>query len=227
MGLWRDISLSNIIKLIIEQSFWDPQTHKEERFMIGGLVMMMILISISIPLLVELVILPLNSKDLISKFPRLRKQNIPEIKYWIKTSIVVLLVIFLLFQSFQKSKTRYHEEQFNDVNDALIEIGHRKDVIGVIILNQWYESGSYFYLHKNNSVAIANIDFRTNDPTAYSVSKQVFSADIKKTSKYNYVVFPRYQIYFYSGITDKLIDAGYRIDSVIDGRTEIWKLMEN
>lgn len=224
-SFWRNMNLSNLMKLITDQQGWNPQSHKEIRFMIGGLIVLIISISISIvygsALISEIIAYQISNNQQ-------NKKNINlsftiEIKFWTKLILSVLLISLLLVQSFYSAQARYHLEQFDDTNQAFIYIGNQDNVTGIIAIAPWFQLGSYTYLHLNMDVVIWAVDFSSNDPSVVERNLRTAKTLIENWEEGNYLILPRYQAYIEPAIWNWLRDNNWQISTVIDGKTEVWK----
>ncbi len=211
--------IANIITWAILSNFWVSESHKEVRFMLVGVVLLIMMISVASVLLIELV---LETLDVICEKFNVLKPKSYEFKYWIIKNGILFFICFLLInQSFQYNEDRGYVESFDDTNKALMYIGKQDDVTGVIVFLPWFLSGSYTYLHKGSDVVIQYGDLTMGQEN--DENKKVAINLLLHWKIGNYLILPNYQLVNNGDILGILIDNNWQIETVIDGRAGVWK----
>jgi hypothetical protein len=219
-SFWRGMTLEGIWEYLLHQNGWGPESHKEIRFAIGALVILVITISVNMILVANL--LTLTFARLIKKIPKI-VVSIDEFKYWSNLLLVSFLLGLLLLQSFFIADARWHGEQFDDTNLAFTYVGHQENVTGIIAVAPWFQLGSYTYLHLGSEVIIEPVDF--SNPDTFNYNKNFARNLITDWTEGNYLILPRYQLLHFGEILVWLLESNWQIDAVIDGRSEVWKRM--
>jgi hypothetical protein len=220
-SFWRNMSFKTIWHFVITQEGWDPQSHKEIRFIMAGLVVLLITISVFIVLFSK--VLSRLVLHQLQKYKKIKISNPIEARYWSNLITVLLILLIFIIQSFSTGDSRYHQEQFDDVNEALMYVGSQDNVTGVIVISQWFLIGSYTYLHLGPEVKINTTNLATNNLQELERNKRRTKDWISSLDMANYLILPRFQTYHASEIYNWLRNNNWDIDAVIDGRCEVWK----
>lgn len=218
----RVLLISTLITWLLYSNFWekDHQSHKEVRFIINGLIVLLYLIGVGMYLFKEMV--PnliekgINSRQKPSYKSFQNSMKTGEMVENIKLLILIILIIEFSFINVFGFTTRYHSESFDDVNLALEFVGQQQNLTNVIVFSVWFLTGSYTYLGRNNSVNIYWLDISTGY-NQYSAR-----VDLSNVTLANYVILPLYQTYGNNYIYHYLIDYNWQIVKTIDGRSEVW-----
>ncbi len=204
---------ASIISWFLYSNPWRVEgSHKELRFAISALVLSLITFAVATTIFATLL------SEFLSRLPRINK--IPNIK--IHKSHFYFILIILLFASFSFSTyrgftTRYHDESFDDVNDALIYVGNQDNVESVTVMTSWYYTGGYSYLHQD-----VEVDYYTlTNPDTHSGNK-FFVERIIRQNLSNYFVLPTYQLIGNEWLYEYLTVHGWIMSLNIEDRCEVW-----
>ena len=187
-------------------------SHKELRFAISALILTLITFSVSTTVCATLL------SEFLSRLPRVN--NLPNIRVQKKHFYFILITLMITsfsFSTYSGYTTRYHDEAFDDVNDALIYVGNQDNVESVTVLTSWYYTGGYSYLHLD--VEIDN--YSLNNPETHS-SNKFFVERIIRLNLSNYFVLPTYQLIGNDWLHDYLPDNGWIMSLNIEDRCEVW-----
>jgi hypothetical protein len=220
-SFWRGITISTVWGIVPTISQSNSGSHKEIRFIMAGLVTLIITISATLVLVI----------DWITEFFIYKTKDISSItvtdphvfKAWTQFVSVTVLLLLILSVGISTSSTRWHYEQYDDVNQALAYVGKQDNVTGVIAASPWYQLGSYTYLHLGPDVQIRTFDFSVGNSDNFNQTRSIAEFLLRVWKEGNYMILPRYQAYIFSTLWDWLRDYGWQIDNVIDGATEVWK----
>ncbi len=220
-SFWRGINFTNLRRLILYQESWNPDTHKEIRFILPGIVLLIILISTSMVILSQLVVNTMLFKRYGAN--EIKYSYNVKFKYWGNISLVLFLILIFTVHTLSIASSRWHLEQYDDSNEALIYIGHQSDLTGIIAVYPWFVLGGYTYLHRGADIKIEAVNLNFEEPEIVERNKHTIFLLIRDWEAGNYLILPRSEVQFYPVIRDVLREHDWDIDTLIDGRTEIWK----
>ena len=186
--------------------FWLSKSHKEERFVMNLYFIYFILLAMMVVLLAEFLERYLDqSKTHIPK--HFKKRLTPQMSY----NLTIFLFIGLITFSSLLNILFVPSQQYGaDITKAIVYVGRQEDVTGVIIVEKWYLTTSYSYLHKDVPLYWINYDL----PKEFS--------DLIQNTVVNYIIVPKYKYALISNLFQELVDNGFLITKIIDGTTEIW-----
>ncbi len=193
--------------------FWESMSHKEERFVSNLSVLLLIILAQFIFMITYIVKEKGNNSSSVPK-SRLKRPS-----FDLQTYLVFfLMVLFALTSigSFYNPSTA--PVTFNEGTNAALEHINRVAVNlkGVIIVEKWFWTGAFTYLHRNVSVFWVN--FNEQFPlTAKSVFDSQFS------SGYNYAVIPKYKLDLYPFYVKYLAEGGWVVDALVHSDTYVFR----
>lgn len=220
-SFWRDLTSEGLMKLFLTGESWEPMSHKEVRFIMGGLVLLLIFISTGFQIGIILFVKLINWITFDARKIKMTKNLKSEINYWINLIIPAILILLIVTQSMTNANSRQHIEQFADVNKALEFVGNQDDVSGVVVALYWYQGGSYTFSHLNSSVPIVFVNFQGADPSSYVVNKKVLDAFLQD-SMFNYFISPDYQFQAYPELSSVLIKNNFVLIKLFEGKVDVW-----
>ena len=225
-SFWDGITIKKFISWVTFNGGWNPESHKEMRFMIGGLIVLLCLLATAIEVTISIVseIIVQNSTNRSGK--PTKSVNLMEYKYWIKVILGCLLIAILLIQSFQYANFRYHREAFSDTNEAMAWVGQQKDLQAVMIALVWFLSGGYTYLNPSHPVNITYADFSASDALARSYYLYTFRNFVANAEPGYYFILPKFQISYYPNVIQDLVINNWIPVKVVQGTAEIWKFAQ-
>lgn len=220
-SFWRELTFDKLLKFITTGESWEPMSHKEVRFIMGGLLLLLIFLStgfqISIILLTKLISwLAFDVRKI-----KMTKYLKSEIKYWTNLIVPAIIILLMVNQSFSYANDRQYIEQFADINHALTFVGHQDDVTGVVVGVNWYQAGSYTYSHLNSDVPIVFVNFFGTDESSYVVNKK-FMTSYAENQTYNYFIAPDYQFLAYSDLSSVLLSNNWVLIKIFEGKVDLW-----
>lgn len=168
------------------------RTHKEIRFLIGGLILLTTLIGINFQEMIDLFV------RLISRFPKLdhklqsislgREGNQRHTRRWAAVTCIGLL---LLATNLAAIPYRAYDDNNENINLALMYVGQQEQVDDVLVMEVWYWTGQYTYSHLDSTVPIYWVYFQT--PNEANISEEVI---------YEFIFLFRSHRYFIIDTTD-------------------------
>lgn len=212
-----DLYGASVISWFLYSNPWRTEgSHKELRFAISALLLSLMAFAASTTVFATLL------TEFFSRIPKINKIPIIKIhKVRIYFILVFLLMTSLSISTYQGYNGRYHDESFDDINDALIYVGNQDNVESVTVLTSWYYTGGYSYMHLD-----VEWDFYTlTDPNTYSSSKFIVQRIIRQNLS-NYFVLPTYQLIGNDWLHDYLISHGWIMSLNIDDRCEVWTVID-
>jgi len=229
-GFWRDISSHALFGQSIYASntffeFWDPQTHKELRFFIGSLLLIFVTLMMFLDLVLKFISEIAVEFFMAKQFKIKDKILLADVDYYIRVLGSLLLMFLLLSLSFSNLGTRYHQEQYDDINEAMAIVGQTDDLTGLIVVNSWWLTGGYTYLHRNDSITVRYYNFRQNTEAKLNSEVSSFRFQLNFWEELNYIIVPKFQRNnSFSALTDILLEFDYFLINVVGGSAEIWKI---
>ncbi len=185
--------------------FWNSASHKEERFMMNIYVIYFVAISMFIFLFSEFL------ENVLSKLQKVPKGKIPNFHPQGIYNLTVFLFIFsITFSSFVHM---YYTPVFqfgSDINAAISYVGQQDDLEGLIIVERWFLTGAYTYLHNDVPIYWVNSTYTLELKTALN------------QGTYNYIVLPRYRYFEMDDLFETLVEDGWFIIKIFEGKTEVW-----
>lgn len=221
-SFWRNLNLESLIAFFTKAESWEPQSHKEIRFIIGGLVVLLIYISVGLEIaiiittrLLQWILIDLrkikNSKFLSS-----------EIKHWTNIILPLFLILIISLQSVTYGNSRQYIEGHTEINIALEYVGKQNDTSGVIVGVIWYQSGGYTYSHLTSDVPMVFVNFQDNDAEKLRIYKLMLANYLQEAS-FNYFIVPDYQFKWNLDLQSDLYEFDWKLIKIIDGTVQIWK----
>ncbi|MCY3410240.1 MAG: hypothetical protein INQ03_01260 [Candidatus Heimdallarchaeota archaeon] len=205
------------ISWMIISNVWRAEgSHKELRFAIGALILVIILMA-HFTILVARIIYETVVYQEIAHQSLTTEEKIISVrlnKQWLRRSIIAFFLILILIVSIDGYSTRYHTETFDDVNNAMIYVGNQENVTGVIIISQWFLTGGNAYFHADAEIFWYSL--RDSEYIGRSLT------DHLANTTFNYLIIPYYELEAAGTLIEVAIDYGYSFDTVIQGRVEIW-----
>jgi hypothetical protein len=217
-SFWRNFTIDRIANL----TWWEPQSHKEVRFIMGGLVLLLIHISIAMDIGIKLLNKFLQWFVFSFRKVKFDKFLSSEIKYWNKLAVTSLMIILIVGQSWSYANDRQSIEQFADVNQGLTYVGQQDDVTGVIVGIPWFQSGAYTYSHLNSDIPMQFVNFVEADLERLRTS-MIFAEYYIRDPVYNYFIAPDYQFRAFPGLVELLTQYDFDLVKLIDGKVDVWK----
>ncbi len=140
---------------------------------------------------------------------KITKENITMIM------ITILILIASIANIYSASVTYWQER--DEIARALAYVGQQEDSVGVIVLEPWYHSKMYSYLHKN--ISLETLPF-IHQNTKWVNLRSLITV---KYETYNYVISTSLDNENSTQINDILIPYNYSIVHEIDTRAVIYK----
>ncbi len=184
--------------------FFLSESHKEERFIMNTYLLYLIVLAYSIILLLDYVDHVLNVKP-IAKFG-FQIQGYQAYNY-----MAYFLIFLISFSTFSYLTSSPPYQYGKDINAAIIYVGNQEDLTGLVIVEKWYLTGSYTYLHRSVPIEWINEDIRGQVLNFYL-----------QNSTFNYVIVPIYRHSVTPETMDVLVANGFFAKKVVDGTSEVW-----
>ncbi|MCE7736930.1 MAG: hypothetical protein GPJ54_18745 [Candidatus Heimdallarchaeota archaeon] len=220
-SFWRELTVGKLIKFITTGEGWEPISHKEVRFIMGGLLLLLIFLATGFQISIILLTKFINWFVFDVKRIKRKKNILTEIKYWTNLIVPAIIILLIVNQSFSYANERQYIEQFADINHALTFVGHQDDVSGVVIGVNWYQAGSYTYSHLNSDVPIVFVNFFGVDESTYVVNTK-FINSYAQDQTYNYFIAPDYQFTVYPGLSAVLLQNNWILIKIFEGKVDLW-----
>jgi hypothetical protein len=221
-SFWRDMTLDGLIELFLTGNSWDPMSHKEVRFVMGGLLLLLVFLATGFQIAILLIIRVVSWITFDLRKIKFDKHIFGEIKYWTNLIVPAIVILLIVTTSFSSAANRQYIEQFADVNLALSYVGHQDNVTGVIVGVNWYQAGSYTYSHLSSDVPIVFVNFWGSSVTNNEANKKVMVTYANDLT-YNYFIAPDYQFFAYPELTSILLSNGWDLVQVVEGKVDVWK----
>ncbi len=193
--------------------------HKEHRFVFIGEVFLHISCALALVITVEYVLEFLENELRRQKKAKGKKINRKQIK---NIAYLSFLILFL-GTYFLNSYYMYQNDDwllYDDISRSLAYVGQQPDTKGVIILQMFWYTGGYTYLHNNISV-LEIYNFDKNMRSYYKLNRSLS----QEYMDYNYLIVPLYQIYRYPNISIIIDESQYKLVSNIQNKSHVYKYM--
>jgi len=224
-SFWRELTFAGFVRFITTGKSWGPLSHKEERFIMGGLLLLLIFLSTGFQIAIILLIKIINWLTFDVKKIKMNKNIISEIKYWTNLIVPTIIIFLIVSQSLSYANERQYVEQFADVNRALTFVGNQEDASGIIVGVKWFQAGSYTYSHLNNDVPIVFVNFFGDDPNSLARNK-VWMNNYMNDQIYNYFIAPDYQFQGYPELSSILLFYNWVLIKVFEGKVDLWRRVQ-
>lgn len=185
--------------------FWNSASHKEERFVMNLYILYFVLIAMFVFLFGEFMekVLSASSGSKKSKLPKINPQSLYH-------GIVFVFILFISLSSLFHMVFTPVFQFGTDINSGITYVGKQEDLEGLIIVEKWFLTGAYTYLHQDVPVYWVNSTYTYELTVGFN------------EGKYNYLILPRYKYWEIPNLFDTLVDDGWLIHKIVDGKTEIW-----
>ncbi|MFV2016443.1 MAG: hypothetical protein ACC656_13510, partial [Candidatus Heimdallarchaeota archaeon] len=221
-SFWRELTFDGFIRFITTGESWEPLSHKEVRFIMGGLLLLLIFLSTGFQIAIMLLVKIINWLTFDVKKIKMNKNIISEIKYWTNIIIPTIIILLIVSQSLSYANERQYVEQFADINRALTFVGNQENVSGVIVGVNWYQAGSYTYSHLSSDVPIVFVNFIGIDTINFDRNKIMLDKYMKNQT-YNYFIAPDYQFQVYPELSSILLFYNWVLIKVFEGKVDLWR----
>lgn len=193
--------------------------HKEHRFVFIGEVFLHISCAIALVITIEYVLGFLENELRRQK----RGMGIKINRKKINNVVYVSFLILFLGTYFINSYYMYQKADwlvYDDISRSLAYVGQQPDAKGVIILQMFWYTGGYTYLHNNISY-LEIYKFDNNIGTYYTLNRSL----AQEYGDYNYLIVPLYQINRYPNISTIIDESQYKLVSNIQNKSHVYKYM--
>ncbi|MHA2502117.1 MAG: hypothetical protein ACXAE3_04555 [Candidatus Kariarchaeaceae archaeon] len=211
------LTLVTIITWLIYSNIWPivsldpfsitlPDSHKEVRFMIGPVTMLLVISSIVTRLVLG------SLPQIIDGRTGKAVDNYTIIDYRFSLYrrrillVTVLLFIILSYRGFLIQTDSDHHE---GINLSLMYIGQQGNAEKIVIGENWYNSGYYTYSHVGSSVEFQFLPLHIEEKQLYHYT--LIKLIIESQTLNTYIVLPFYSFIFVENLENLLEDNGWTI----------------
>ncbi|MCK4845237.1 MAG: hypothetical protein KAS95_06170, partial [Candidatus Heimdallarchaeota archaeon] len=197
------------------------QKHKELRFVYFGTIYLHIctaIISVIAFQYLGMLVVKLLKRTKEKEESDLEKRRFKEdLKNEKITAIMVGILILIASTTYIYSATVTDWQKRDEIARALAYVGQQECSVGVVVLEHWYHSKMYCYLHKN--IALETIPF-IHQSIEWENLREFISAEYET---YNYVISTLLDVVNSEQINNILLSYNYSIIHEIDTRAVIYK----
>jgi len=206
---WPVVSFANGFRLYF------PESHKELRFMIGGLVLFLITTAVlcrlllsQIPATLDGMSRPQQDTFFINEPFLIRSRNY----------LLILILITFMLTSLVGAQVRTTGDPFEDINRSLVYVGSHANPDRIYIAEVWYVTGYYSYSHVPESTQFIFVPFH-NDGDAGNIRKM--KNVIPNQPENSYFIIPWYGYQAFEGLRDLLTTSGWTL-VYHNGNVDTW-----